>query len=318
MNAEPLSQDTSKSRIEVEAMPPRAVRESLKPPLKCLICGGSRHRVVFREFATDLLQCSACGHVFSSHPADPHYDGFWGSEVADADPYWSTARQPMYQEFLDRFAAGRFGRLLDMGCGLGFFVKAVSQHRGWQAYGCEISPAAVRYGRERLGLANLVCGRLESVDLPAQSFDIVTLWDVIDHVLQPDALIRRCWWLLKDGGFCFIRTPNVRVQLARARVNQLIKGMKAGVTYLQARDHAHHYSTSSIRQLLQRNGFAEVEFVHLRPVQAATGASELRQLAKVAGFHAVRALAGLTGGRLNLDNLFVIARKTSNRTGSGT
>ena len=303
------------SRIEIESMQPRGVLQSPKPPLTCLICGGSRHRVVFKEFGTDLLQCRACGHVFSSHPADPHYDGFWGSEVADADPYWSTARQPMYQEFLERFAAGGFGRLLDMGCGLGFFVKAVSQHREWQAYGCEISPAAVRYGRERLGLANVVCSRLESVDLPDRSFDIITMWDVIDHVLQPDPLIRRGYSLLKDGGFCFIRTPNVRVQLARARVNRVIRGMKTGVTYLQARDHAHHYSMSSIRQLLQRNGFADVEFVHLRPVQAATGASRLRRQAKVAGFHAVRALAGLTGGRLNLDNLFVIARKTPNQTG---
>src|SRR5262245_7007000 len=65
--------------------------------LTCLLCGGRRHRVAFREFDIDILRCRACGHVFSSYEADPHYDGFWGDEVADADHYWSIARQPMYQ-----------------------------------------------------------------------------------------------------------------------------------------------------------------------------------------------------------------------------
>jgi 2-polyprenyl-3-methyl-5-hydroxy-6-metoxy-1,4-benzoquinol methylase len=198
-----------------------------------------------------------------------------------------------------------------MGCGLGFFVKAVAQLQGWQAYGCEISPAAVHYGRERLGLANLHCARPESIDLPDKSFDIVTMWDVIDHVPHPDPLLQRCYALLKDGGFCFIRTPNVRVQLARARLNRLISGMREGITYLQAHDHAHHYAAWSIRRLLRRSGFSDVDVVHLRPVEATTSSSGLRQRAKMAGFLAVRALARVSGERLNLDNLFVIARKST-------
>jgi ubiquinone/menaquinone biosynthesis C-methylase UbiE len=179
----------------------------------------------------------------------------------------------------------------------------------WQTYGCEISSAAVRYGREKLGLANVVCSRLENVDLPERSFDIITMWDVLDHIPSPDPVLRRCHALLKDGGFCFIRTPNVQVQLTRARVNRLIKGMRPGITYLQARDHAHHYSTSSIRKLLGRNGFGQVDFVHLAAVQARNGASGLRRRAKTLGYEGVRALAVLSRGSLNLDNLFVIAWK---------
>jgi hypothetical protein len=62
-----MTQDTSMSKSEVQWMPPRAAGGNLKAPSKCLICAGSRHRVVFREFGTTLLRCSACGHVFSSH-----------------------------------------------------------------------------------------------------------------------------------------------------------------------------------------------------------------------------------------------------------
>ena len=62
-------------------------------------------------------------------------------------------------------------------------------------------------------LANVLNSPLESVDLPWRSFDVITMWDVIDHVPCPDPLLNRCHQLLNDGGLCFIRTPNVTVQV---------------------------------------------------------------------------------------------------------
>jgi len=275
----------------------------------CLLCQSDQHHIVFREFGVDVLRCRACGHVFSSYNADPHYDGFWGDEVTIVDSYWSFARETMYRDFRRRFITGRSGRLLDMGCGLGFFISGVAHSPGWEAYGCEISAAAVRYAREKRGLANVCCSRPETVDLPDSSFDIITMWDVIDHIAQPDPVIGRCHALLKRGGFLFLRTPNIKIQLMRARINKILKGMRPGVTFLQARDHSHHYSRSSIGRLLRRNGFETVEFVHLRPVRAPQGYSRRQQLVKDACFAMVRAMAMLTRGRVNLDNLYVIARK---------
>jgi len=279
------------------------------PSRQCLICGGLRHRVVFREFDMDVLQCSECHHVFSSSVTDPHYDGFWGAEVADEEhSYWRKARSRMYQEFQTKFLASRSGRLLDMGCGLGFFVKSVAELGNWEAYGCEISPAAVRYAREKLKLNNIICSRLADAELPARSFDVITMWDVIDHVLDPDPLFQRCHTLLRDGGMFFLRTPNVTVQLLRARINKLARGMRPNVNYLQAHEHAHHYSMSSIRKLLERNGFTGVQFVHLQPVQDPDGTVLVRG-AKTIGFQLVRALAVLSKDHLNFDNLYVVAQK---------
>jgi hypothetical protein len=76
---------------------------------------------------------------------------------------------------------------------------------------------------------------------------------------------------------------------------------------LQARDHAHHYSTNSVRRILERNGFSRVEFVHLRPVEDTTGA--VVRGVKRLSFEVVRAVAVVTRGYLNLDNLFVLAHK---------
>ena len=280
-------------------------------PLACLMCGGVQHRRVFNELGIDICRCRSCGHVFSSYPANPHHDGFWGEEVEEGDHvYWSRARSPMYEDFFKRFIAGRSGRLLDMGCGLGFFVKAMQAYQTWEAYGCEISPAAVRYARETLGLRNVNGGRLEDTGLPDGSFDLITMWDVIDHIPRPDPILRRCHALLKEGGRCFLRAPNVLVQLPRARLNRLLRGMRPGVTYLQARDHAHHYSMSSLRRLLERNGFSRIEFLHLRPVRSlSTKQRWLLQGVKHMGFEAVRALAIVSRGHLNFDNLFVVAHK---------
>ena len=275
----------------------------------CLLCGGLRRRVVFKEFDTDILQCLECRHVFSSFGGDPHYAGFWGAEVAnEVNPYWWKARDRMYQDFFTEFLMSRSGRLLDMGCGLGFFVRKVAGLANWEAYGREISPAAVRYAREKLGLTNVTCGRLEDVEFPPCSFDIITLWDVIDHILYPDPVLRRCHALLRDGGICFLRTPNVSGQLFRARINKMVKGMQPNVDYMQAFDHFHLYSMATIRKLLQRNGFTRIEFIHLHPCQALDGRVLVRG-AKNLGFQVVRALAMISGGHLNLDNLFVVAYK---------
>ena len=93
-------------------------------------------------------------------------------------------------------------------------------------------------------LAKLLASQTSSVvDLKMlicrkSSFDIVTMWDVIDHILRPDPLLKRCHALLREGGICFIRTSNIFNQLLRARLKKLVWGMQPGVTYLQARDHA--------------------------------------------------------------------------------
>ena len=279
--------------------------------LQCLLCGSLQHHPVFNEFGIDILQCRECHHVFSSFAANPHYDEFWGEEVPEGEHfYWSKARSRMHQDFFQIFVVGRSGRLLDMGCGLGFFLKAMEPYSNWETYGSEISPAAVRYARETLGLTNVVCGRLEDSDLPQNSFDLITIWDVLEHLLRPDPLLRHCHALLKEGGTFFIRTPNVFVHLPRARLLKLLWGMQPRFAYLQACHHLHHYSMSSIRRLLERNGFTHVNFVHLHPIQSVSSSRrELVGTFRNMCFYIVRVLAIVSRGHLNFDNLFVVARK---------
>jgi 2-polyprenyl-3-methyl-5-hydroxy-6-metoxy-1,4-benzoquinol methylase len=278
---------------------------------QCLLCGGTDCRVVFRERGIDILRCRGCRHVWSSYLGDPHYAGFWGDQVAQEEHiYWNNARQRMHQDFFDRFVADRSGRLLDMGCGLGFFLKRMAAYPAWDAYGCEISVAAVRYAQETLQLKNVVCARPEEAPWPAGFFDAITMWDVVDHIPHPDMLLRHCHDPLARDGVCFIRTPNISMHLPRARLKKLVWGERADTTYLQPRDHFHHYSSSALRALLARNGFSRVDFVHLHAIESASSKRRMSsQLARSLWFHTARGLAALSRGRVNIDNLYAVARK---------
>jgi SAM-dependent methyltransferase len=278
----------------------------------CLICGGTDHRVVFREFDVDVLGCRACGHVFSGYDAEVHYDGYWGEEISDpGEFYWDQAHGPMYETFFRRYASAPEGRLLDVGCGLGFFVRKAKQRLpGWEVGGVEISEHAVRYASEELGIPDLRSGLLEDAGFPDDHFDLVTLWDVLEHLRDPEPLLTEALRILKPGGICFMHTPNVQLQVPKAKLKRLLKGMDPEVHYLEAKDHLHLYSPTTARRLLERVGFARTDVVHLPPIQSVSGSkSRGLAVAKNLWTGAARILDTLTLGHVNLDNLFLAAHK---------
>lgn len=168
----------------------------------------------------DVLRCSRCGLVLLDLDKDEQalrarYDAdyfksrhayFFGPETTCPDGrggYTDELADGLRR--LERLRPGR-GRLLDVGCGIGAFV-GLARARGWDARGVDISPFAVRWARDRLG--DVVDeGTLESVGYPAESFDVVTLWDSIEHVADPLALLREVQRILAPGGSLLLNTPN--------------------------------------------------------------------------------------------------------------
>lgn len=278
---------------------------------RCIICGRSDSTIVFKEFEIDVLKCRNCGHVFSSYPADQHYDGYFGKEVTSEDQFWwDKAHEKMYTDFCHRFIVGKSGKLLDVGCGLGFFVKTISRYPRWQAFGYEVSRAAVEFATKRLRLEKIYCGRVEESHFPQKYFDIISMWDVIEHIPDPHPLLSYLSLIVKDDGILFLHTPNVQIQLPKARLKNVLKGMKPGGHYLEAKDHINIYSPRTITTVLQRSGFERVEFIHLRPIQSVAGSrNESLRFAKNVWFYASVGLHWISWGRANMDNLFAVGRK---------
>jgi hypothetical protein len=85
--------------------------------------------------------------------------------------------------------------------------------------------------------------------------------------------------------------------------------MQPGLHYLEARDHINIYQVSTLRRVLMRNGLRRVEFIHLSPIEAVADGGRAARLLKRAWFLAAVILFRLTLGRVNVDNLFAVARR---------
>lgn len=108
----------------------------------------------------------------------------------------------------------RGGRLLDAGCGFGHFLAVLDGAR-WDARGIDVSPRAVHEARQRFGVRCEARRVDEAISEEAGCYDAVTLWDVIEHVPGPAAVIGRLAGLLRPGGSLFISTPDLSSAVAR-------------------------------------------------------------------------------------------------------
>lgn len=98
------------------------------------------------------------------------------------------------------------GSLLDVGCATGEFLRAFADQTGWQVTGIEVTPQAAELARQK-GL-EIIEKDLLNANFRPESFDVITLWDVLEHLTSPNAALLECRRLLKNGGLLVIKAPN--------------------------------------------------------------------------------------------------------------
>jgi predicted TPR repeat methyltransferase len=139
--------------------------------------------------------------------------------------------------------------LLDVGCGIGLFLN-VARERGWDICGVEPNVAAQKFTRADLPILS---GTLETVVLPSQRFDLITIWDVLAHVRNPLQLLAKTRELLAENGAVLVKTPNrTYMDVAIARVLNLLRG---GRGWLHIPAQLFHFSRQSLTEMLARAGF---------------------------------------------------------------
>lgn len=147
--------------------------------------------------------------------------------------------------------AGRRGRLLDIGTAAGAFLKAATD-AGWDATGVEPNAWLAAWGRERYGV-RIHVGSIDDVAFEAVTFDVVTLWDVIEHTPDPMHVLRRVGTLLRPGGMVIVNYPDIGSWIAR-----LLGRRWLFLTSV----HLHYFDRTTIRRLLHTTGF---EVAEVRP-----------------------------------------------------
>ncbi len=176
-------------------------------------------------------------------------------DVPCVERAFGEAKDRWWHRFMDapldllEAAGARPGmRLLDLGCNLGYLVaKAVE--RGFEAWGVDGSSAAVSFGRGRLGL-NLVCARIEAVQVVSGSQDVVVMNHVLEHMPDPIATLKKVKAWLTTNGLLLIALPNFGSPVAR------LSGVRwAGLVPTQ---HIWHFTPDALHRVVLQAGFLPV------------------------------------------------------------
>ena len=258
-----------------------------------------------------IVRCARCGLLMTSPRDDEATLGRIYSELTDRSGGQEdeAGRRNRADELalVERYVRPP-GRLLDVGCGAGLFVCA-AQRAGWEATGVDASAWAVAGGLERCPGVRIRAGLLSEVDFPAGSFEVVTLWNVLEHLPRPaETLDRIRSWLARDG-WLFLSLPNADSRIARLMGKHWV---------LLLREHLWYFSPATIAALLSRSGFV---LANVRPKLVSRSlANIMGRLAQYPG--AARTVAGRLSAsgvlrrltvRLPIGEMYVVARRASAR-----
>jgi len=230
----------------------------------CRLCGADETEGVFVVDGLALVKCSRCGLVYVNPQPTPSEREFCNLRIY-------RSREYKEQYFRDRRALERRfrkklkqieryndrGRLLDIGCSYGFFLR-VAKVRGWDVYGVEANPDAARYASEIWGL-KVVQGRFEETKWPVGFFDVVTMWDVLEHMPDPTETLRTVRNILKRGGILAIQCPNIDSLVARRKQERW--------NWLTPGDHLYYFSPHTLSLLLEKAGYSVLSLYTWEPTR---------------------------------------------------
>jgi len=213
-------------------------------------------RLWFPDCYFNLVRCDRCAFVYLNPRPD-------NNEIGRHYPSFdhSSAIYPkvMPSAFLWRIrqieSRRKGGRLLDVGCGNGFFL-AFALELDWDGYGLDNSPDAIQAARQKLG-DRVTAKTLLEACYPSDSFDVVSLFEVLEHLPNPMDHLREIHRILKPGGWVCVSVPNF------ASLERLI--FRKWWVGLDAPRHLQQFSPQSLRSFLENSGF---ELAELRSINA--------------------------------------------------
>lgn len=235
--------------------------DSETPPLlECPVCRSRCWAPSTSIRGASLCACRCCGLLGTESfvagmrlCADQMYD-VSAKDRLEYEKYYLPARLAFFRRLLPKLDGyRRGGRLLEIGSGYGQFLTIAAGH-GWRAEGVELSSYASEFARgQGCNVHNM---SFEEAELGIEAFDVVAMWDVIEHFDRPLQVIERCFGLLRPGGALVLRTPDARAL-----------GMAGGVlgwVYRQfvypanTPEHVFHYTPDALQRILAAVGFAEI------------------------------------------------------------
>ena len=211
---------------------------------ECLICKSEKLNLMKDYKTAHLCQCKDCGFVFSKQiPTEielvNHYNQY------SRNDYLSPLTIKRYNVLLDYFEKYRKNnKLLDVGCGVGYFLYE-AQKRGWEVYGTEYTNDAIKICQEKN--INVSKGVLEPKNYELEKFDVITSFEVIEHINNPIDELTNFYKILRKGGLVYVTTPNFN-SLLRYR-------LKSDYNVICFPEHLSYYTPNTLNKVFTRVGF---------------------------------------------------------------
>ncbi len=236
------------------------LKQNAEEQIACNLCGGARHTLYqTAEPPFRVLKCNTCGLVFV-HPQPENVQTAYEDEYYR--PWLESQTQPRLKMWSRRLrdvenAQHARGRILDVGCGIPHFLS-LARGNGWDISGTEISKFACRYAAEEMSI-EVFHGPLENARFADNSFDVVTIWHVLEHVPDPIATFREIHRILRPSGLLVAAVPNLDNHFMRVAY-RLIKGHPEQLFSTADREiHLYHFSPETLRKLTETAGFSVIK-----------------------------------------------------------
>ncbi len=234
---------------------------------QCNLCGSRSIFHLYDLKTYQVLKCKACGLTFLDQETikeqpEELYDEEYFTKLHKK--WFSAKNNPRLKDFegwLQQIEkCSQKGRLLDIGCGPGFFLNLAKQS-GWDVQGVDISKYAAKHAKDKFNI-DVKVGRIENLNLKEKDFDVITLFDFIEHAQNPDVVFSKAYSLLKKRGILFITTDNQESLIVR--LANLIYRITNGVVYQPAKKThpIHHFtlfSEKTIKKYLKKHNFKVAE-----------------------------------------------------------
>jgi len=241
--------------------------------VRCDLCGADNYELVYKTYEGDLgaleadyrisdhgsvqavrlVRCRKCGLIYANpRPQETclaeNYRGMEDSEYVEQEVGRRLGARAVLKKLRRYKRRGR--RLLDIGCAAGFLLDE-ARGDGWEVTGVELCEWAVRFARERLNLPDIRQGTLQGAGFEPNSFDVIVMTDVIEHLFSPREVLVAVRRLLKPTGVLCLNTPDID-----SWVSRILKARWWGVK----QSHLYYFNRRTMKRLLSETGYVPVRF----------------------------------------------------------
>lgn len=216
--------------------------------IDCPVCGANQFTELFKKAGEPFVKCNDCSLVLIN--PRPVFSNMIDTYHSDYSVGYQT-KQDKKERRIRRWVRRirrlgiKQGRWLDIGCSVGYVLKIAAQY-DFEPYGVDIEPYSIKYARDQLGLKNVFIGTVEDQQFPTAYFDVISAYDVIEHVPDLNDFTAELCRLLSPRGILDLRTPDI----GHWRVPRQLDQWEA----ILPSQHLYYFNSKTIKQLLANHG----------------------------------------------------------------